>query len=107
MRRGVQLFNIARQSRQQMSTSVVAANMKTDSFIHGLYTNQLVTDHVFPFPTPLDEDRLENLSMIVESTQAFFDDTNDADKNDETKTIGKEAWEGAKELGAFGLQKKR
>merc|ERR1712117_93523 len=99
-RNGVKLFNITRQS---LSTTAVTPNLKTDSFIHGLYTNQLVTDHVFPFPTPLDEDRLENLSMIVESTQAFFDDTNDADKNDETKTIGKEAWEGAKELGAFGL----
>ena len=90
-----------------MSTSAVAANLKTDSFIQGIYTNQLVTDHVFPFPTVLDEERLENLSMVVESTQAFFDDVNDADKNDELKEIGKEAWEGAKELGAFGLQNGR
>merc|ERR1712167_148787 len=103
MRRGVQLFNLTRQTRASLSSSAVAANLKTDSFIQGIYTNQLVTEHVFPFPNVLDEERLENLSMVVESTQAFFDDVNDADKNDELKEIGKEAWEGAKELGAFGL----
>merc|ERR1712117_493179 len=99
-RNGVKLFNITRQS---LSTTAVTPNMKTDSFIHGLYTNQLVTDHVFPWPKVLDEEKLENLGMVVDSTQAFFDDVNDADKNDELKEIGKEAWEGAKEMGAFGL----
>jgi very long chain acyl-CoA dehydrogenase len=104
MRRGtVQLFNVARQTRTSLSTTAVAANLKTDSFIQGLYTNQLVTEHVFPFPTVLDEERLENLSMTVDATQTFFDEVNDADANDENKSISKEAWEGAKELGAFGL----
>jgi len=86
-----------------LSTSVTNKNLKTDSFVQGIYTNQLVTDHVFPWPKVLDEEKLENLGMVVDSTQAFFDDVNDADKNDELKEIGKEAWEGAKELGAFGL----
>merc|ERR1712117_17983 len=99
-RNGVKLFNITRQS---LSTTAVIPNLETDSFIHGLYTNQLVTDHVFPWPKVLDEEKLENLGMVVDSTQAFFDDVNDADKNDELKEIGKEAWEGAKEMGAFGL----
>ena len=109
MRRGsVQLFNVARQqTRASLSTTAVAANLKTDSFIQGLYTNQLVTEHVFPFPMVLDEERLENLSMTVDATQTFFDEVNDADANDENKSISKEAWEGAKELGAFGLQKNR
>merc|ERR1712166_830456 len=85
MRRGtVQLFNVARQTRASLSTTAVAANLKTDSFIQGLYTNQLVTEHVFPFPMVLDEERLENLSMTVDATQTFFDEVNDADANDRT-----------------------
>merc|ERR1712164_175233 len=102
LRRSISRFAASASKKPTTAAAQVPSN-HTDSFVQGLFTNQLVTDHVFPYPNVLDEDRLENLSMVVESTQAFFDDVNDADKNDELKEIGKEAWEGAKELGAFGL----
>lgn len=93
--------NLLRNSRA-LSTSLSRRN-DTDSFVIGLYSNKLILDHVFPYPQVLDEERTENLGIIVDSTQAFFDETNDADANDANASIGEEAWQGAKDLGAFGL----
>ena len=89
--------------RSLANTSINQAPKPTDSFVQGLYTNRLILDHVHPYPEVLNQDQIDDLGMYVDSTTSFFEEVNDADANDANATIGEEAWEGAKELGAFGI----
>ena len=87
------------------STSNKNANKKYDgdSFVVGLYSNNIPLDHVYPYPEVLDEEQLENLSVMVDSLDEFMTGVNNPDENDKNSEIDPEVWESAKELGAFGL----
>ena len=62
------------------------------------------TEQVFPYPDVLTTDQRETLSLIVDPTRKFFEEQNDAARNDAESQIPDDTLQGLKELGAFGLQ---
>ncbi|KAF6035974.1 ACADVL [Bugula neritina] len=76
------------------------------SFCMNIFRGKAVTEQVFPFPAVdvLDEERKETLDALVDPVSKFFEEVNDAAKNDELEKIEDHTLEGLKELGAFGLQ---
>ena len=45
---------------------------ESKSFAMNLFRGQLCTDQVFPYPEALSEDQKENLSLLIDPTQKFF-----------------------------------
>jgi len=61
-------------------------------------------DQVFPYPDALTADQKETLTMLVDPTRKFFEEVNDAARNDREAAVPEETMQGLRELGAFGLQ---
>ncbi|OWK14197.1 ACADVL [Cervus elaphus hippelaphus] len=70
----------------------------------GMFKGQLTTDQVFPYPSVLNEDQTQFLKELVGPVTRFFEEVNDAAKNDMLERVEETTMQGLKELGAFGLQ---
>lgn len=83
-----------------------------------LFRGQLKADEVFPFPNGImnllyhistiilvmTDDQEETLKMLLDPTAKFFEEQNDALKNDALEKVEDSSMQGLRELGAFGLQ---
>ncbi|KAK3094339.1 hypothetical protein FSP39_000516 [Pinctada imbricata] len=74
------------------------------SFAKNLFRGTIKADQVFPFPEVLDDEQTEMLQMLVDPCAKFFEEQNDALKNDSLEKVEDHVMEGLKEMGAFGLQ---
>ena len=74
------------------------------SFVMNLFLGSSTIDQVFPFPDALTTDQRETLSLLVDPTKKFFEEQNDAARNDREASVPEETLQGLKDLGAFGLQ---
>lgn len=74
------------------------------SFVMNIFRGAAVTDQAIPYPYVLTEEQKETLEMLVDPTEKFFEECNDAAKNDAIERVDEQTLEGLKELGAFGLQ---
>lgn len=74
------------------------------SFAMNLFRGQVITDQIFPYPEVLDEDQKQTLMELVDPCAKFFEEVNDATKNDQIEKVDDETLQGLKEMGAFGLQ---
>lgn len=74
------------------------------SFAMNLFKGKIAVDQVFPFPEVLTDEQSQMLQQIVGPTEKFFEEVNDALKNDGLEKIEDSTLEGLKEMGAFGLQ---
>ncbi|CAH2272347.1 very long-chain specific acyl- dehydrogenase, mitochondrial, partial [Pelobates cultripes] len=74
------------------------------SFAVGMFSGQLHTDQVFPYPSVLNEDQSQFLSELVGPVSRFFQEVNDPGLNDSLQRVDEKSMSGLKELGAFGLQ---
>lgn len=63
-----------------------------------------MTEQVIPYPYVLSAEQKETLEMLVDPTDKFFHECNDAAKNDTLEKVADDSLEGLKALGAFGLQ---
>lgn len=61
-------------------------------------------EELFPFPNALNDEQRDTLQALVDPTAKFFEEKNDANKNDLTERIPDDIMQGLRELGAFGLQ---
>uniref|UniRef100_A0A2L2Y0C1 Very long-chain specific acyl-CoA dehydrogenase, mitochondrial n=1 Tax=Parasteatoda tepidariorum TaxID=114398 RepID=A0A2L2Y0C1_PARTP len=77
---------------------------ESNSFVMGVFNGQIKTDQVFPYPDVLSKDERGTLQMMLDPAKRFFEDVNDADKNDELAVVTPELIKQGGELGAFGLQ---
>lgn len=77
---------------------------ETNSFVMSMFKGQMKTEQIFPYPDVLNTEDKETLQMMVESPKKFFEDVNDADKNDELAKVEEHLIKQLGELGAFGLQ---
>lgn len=77
---------------------------ETDSFIMNIFRGQMNTKEVFPFPQVLNEEQLQNIGMFVDPCTRFFEEVNDAGRNDREETVPPEIMAQLKDMGAFGLQ---
>ncbi len=69
-----------------------------------LFVGSSNTSQVIPYPDALTADQKETLSLIVDPTRKFFEESNDAALNDRESAVPEATTQGLKELGAFGLQ---
>ncbi|XP_065766877.1 very long-chain specific acyl-CoA dehydrogenase, mitochondrial [Muntiacus reevesi] len=88
----------------ESSTREKRANSVSKSFAVGMFKGQLTTDQVFPYPSVLNEDQTQFLKELVGPVTRFFEEVNDAAKNDMLERVEETTMQGLKELGAFGLQ---
>ncbi|XP_064639189.1 very long-chain specific acyl-CoA dehydrogenase, mitochondrial-like [Lineus longissimus] len=98
-----------RYAQSQTQSEATPAIEKKDvpqskSFAMNLFRGQIQADQVFPFPEFLTDEQKETLEMLVDPTSKFFQEVNDAGKNDMLEKVEDQTMEGLKGLGAFGLQ---
>lgn len=74
------------------------------SFAVGMFLGRVNPQQVFPFPQVLSEDQEQTLRELVGPVGRFFEEVNDAARNDELERVEEATLRGLKELGAFGLQ---
>uniref|UniRef100_A0A0P4W1G9 Very long-chain specific acyl-CoA dehydrogenase, mitochondrial n=1 Tax=Scylla olivacea TaxID=85551 RepID=A0A0P4W1G9_SCYOL len=74
------------------------------SFVMNMFRGATVTEQVIPYPNVLTEEQVETLEMLVDPTEKFFQECNDAAKNDSLEKVDEDTLQGLREMGAFGLQ---
>ncbi|XP_071503962.1 very long-chain specific acyl-CoA dehydrogenase, mitochondrial-like [Diadema antillarum] len=94
----------AAQPQETAQTSAPAKTEETKSFVMGLFKGQINPSEVFPYPDVLSPEQRENLEMLIDPTMKFFEEVNDAEKNDALEKVEDHTMQGLRELGAFGLQ---
>uniref|UniRef100_A0AAQ6AHR5 Very long-chain specific acyl-CoA dehydrogenase, mitochondrial n=1 Tax=Amphiprion ocellaris TaxID=80972 RepID=A0AAQ6AHR5_AMPOC len=77
---------------------------ESKSFAVSIFKGQIATAQVFPFPSVLSEEQEQFLRELVGPVNKFFEEVNDAAKNDALEKVEDHTMEGLKEMGAFGLQ---
>jgi very long chain acyl-CoA dehydrogenase len=78
--------------------------VESNSFVMNLFLGKSNTEQVFPYPDVLTTDQRETLQLLVEPTRKFFEEQNDAARNDREASVPEETLQGLRDLGAFGLQ---
>ncbi|KAK4316950.1 hypothetical protein Pmani_011943 [Petrolisthes manimaculis] len=74
------------------------------SFVMNMFRGAAVTDQAIPYPYTLSSEEKETLEMLVDPTEKFFEECNDAMKNDAMEKVDETTMQGLREMGAFGLQ---
>ncbi|XP_056298735.1 very long-chain specific acyl-CoA dehydrogenase, mitochondrial [Pseudoliparis swirei] len=80
----------------------VAAESK--SYAVNIFKGKIATAQVFPFPSVMNEEQEQFLRELVGPVAKFFEEVNDAAKNDALEKVEDHTMQGLKEMGAFGLQ---
>ena len=78
--------------------------VESPSFAMNLFRGQMKLEEVFPYPYSMTEEQRDNLQALVDPMAKFFEEKNDALKNDQLEKVPDDILNGLKELGAFGLQ---
>merc|ERR1712062_427998 len=91
-----------RQAKKAKGLEKKATHSK--SFAQNMFRGLIISEQAFPFPKVLDEEQAENLAMLVEPTEKFMTEVNDAAWNDAQEAVPEATVQGLRELGAFGLQ---
>eukprot|EP00795_Rhopilema_esculentum_P017018 gene17018-8523_t len=89
-------------SKRYASSSVPQNEVK--SFAMGIFKGSADTKSIFPYPNALTSEQAEFIQSLVDPVEKFFQESNDALKNDEIEKVDDVTMQGLKELGAFGLQ---
>ncbi|XP_063218815.1 very long-chain specific acyl-CoA dehydrogenase, mitochondrial [Bacillus rossius redtenbacheri] len=98
------LATAASKLEEKPEKSKQPAVKESESFVMNLFRGVVESKQVFPYPEVLTEEQRETLSMLVDPTERFFQETNDPMKNDSLERVDERSLEGLWELGAFGLQ---
>ena len=56
--------------------------VESNSFVMNTFLGKHNTSQVFPYPDALSADQKETLQMLVDPTRKFFEEVNDAARND-------------------------
>ncbi|XP_012214486.1 very long-chain specific acyl-CoA dehydrogenase, mitochondrial [Linepithema humile] len=81
-----------------------ATGKESQSFTMNLFRGQLQLNQVFPFPEPMNEDQIDTLKMLVDPVEKFYEEINDAAKNDQNASVDEKTANALWELGGFALQ---
>jgi len=92
----------ARKAKKEKAMNKKA--VQSSSFVQNMFRGIIQTEQTFPYPKVLNEEQAENLGMLVEPTEKFMTEVNDAAWNDANETTHPDTVQGLRELGAFGLQ---
>ncbi|XP_068444056.1 very long-chain specific acyl-CoA dehydrogenase, mitochondrial [Clinocottus analis] len=86
----------------KVDKTTVATESK--SYAVNIFKGQIATAQVFPYPSVMNAEQEQFLRELVGPVDKFFQDVNDAAKNDALEKVEDHTMEGLKEMGAFGLQ---
>jgi very long chain acyl-CoA dehydrogenase len=59
----------------------------SDSFVLNLFRGQFYPNEVFPYPNVLNEEQRDNVKMLIDPIWKFFEEKNDAAKNDQLEKV--------------------
>ena len=78
-----------KETKQQRpaSTKVNKKARTSDSFVLNLFRGQFYPNEVFPYPNVLNEEQKENVKMLIDPVWKFFEEKNDAAKNDQLEKV--------------------
>ncbi|CAH1405240.1 unnamed protein product [Nezara viridula] len=98
-------------SERQLATAATQAKedpkggtKENMSFMMNLFRGVVQPAQVFPYPDALTEEMTEHLKMLIDPTQKFFEEVNNAEKNDDASAIEPHTLQGLRDFGAFALQ---
>lgn len=77
---------------------------ENQSFTTNIFRGQLQTNQFFPFPEPLNVEQIETIKMFVDPMEKFFEEVNDAVRNDDMQTVDDKTLDTMWDLGGFALQ---
>ncbi|XP_058445994.1 very long-chain specific acyl-CoA dehydrogenase, mitochondrial-like [Malaya genurostris] len=75
---------------------------QNQSFMINLFSGQLQTGQLFPYPDVLNTDQKEYARAIIGPVSRFFDEVNDRIRNDETSNLDKQTMDAIWDLGIMG-----
>ncbi|XP_054457512.1 very long-chain specific acyl-CoA dehydrogenase, mitochondrial [Anoplopoma fimbria] len=78
--------------------------VESKSYAVNIFKGQIATAQVFPYPSAMNEEQEQFLRELVGPVSKFFEEVNDAAKNDSLEKVEDHTMQGLKEMGAFGLQ---
>ncbi|KAL9706199.1 hypothetical protein quinque_009717 [Culex quinquefasciatus] len=84
------------------ATGKVDPPKPNQSFMMNLFSGQLQTSQLFPYPEALNEDQREYIQALVDPFNRFFVEVNDRNKNDNTANVDRQTMDAYWELGAMG-----
>nr|XP_020484830.1 very long-chain specific acyl-CoA dehydrogenase, mitochondrial [Labrus bergylta] len=93
---------VGAEAAAQVEKKAVVTESK--SFAVNLFKGQIQTAQVFPYPSVMNDEQEQFLRELVGPVNKFFEEVNDAAKNDALEKVEDHTMEGLKEMGAFGLQ---
>ncbi|XP_053696030.1 very long-chain specific acyl-CoA dehydrogenase, mitochondrial-like [Sabethes cyaneus] len=92
-----------------LATAVKAAHVSSEkepkashSFMMNVFSGQLQTSQLFPYPDVLNEEQKEYTRAIIDPVNRFFDEVNNRIRNDETSNVNEETMNAIWELGVMG-----
>ncbi len=57
------------------------------SFVMNLFRGQFYPNEIFPYPNVLNEEQKDNVKMLIDPIWKFFEEKNDAAKNDQLEKV--------------------
>lgn len=81
-----------------------ANGRENQSFTTNMFRGQLQTAQVFPYPEPLNAEQTETIKMFIDPMEKFFEEVNDAARNDEMQGVDDKIINTIWDLGCFALQ---
>ncbi|XP_058822927.1 very long-chain specific acyl-CoA dehydrogenase, mitochondrial-like [Topomyia yanbarensis] len=108
-RNGQQLMRFV--SVRCLSTATKAAPVPTEkspqpkqcqSFMMNLFSGQIQTSQLFPYPDVLNEEHKEYAQAVIGPVNRFFQEVNDHIRNDETSNLDKKTMDAIWDLGIMG-----
>jgi hypothetical protein len=86
-------------TKQQRLTSTPSSKEKivkadrqlqtSTSFVMNLFRGQFCHNEIFPYPNVLNEEQKDNVKMLIDPIWKFFEEKNDAAKNDQLEKVMK------------------
>jgi len=59
----------------------------SESFVMNLFRGQFYPKEIFPYPNVLNEEQRDNVKMLIDPIWKFFEEKNDAAKNDQLEKV--------------------
>ncbi|CAG5132308.1 unnamed protein product, partial [Candidula unifasciata] len=94
----------AKEEKNLQDKQKSADKVDSKSFGLNLFRGQISADQVFPYPEVLSTEQKQELQELVDPCARFFEEQNDAAKNDSLEKVEDSTMQGLREMGAFGLQ---
>jgi len=69
------------------STKIDKKARTSNSFVLNLFRGQFYPNEVFPYPNVLNEEQRDNVKMLIDPIWKFFEEKNDAAKNDQLEKV--------------------